>query len=146
MWNLFKNWFFSRALNRHRLLFRFWNGSRFVSVDPFIILRKLLKTDKFDPDADLKKLEIPDAKIITEKIGFIAEGVREIFDLPAFEAGGLTELECVQLLMEFSGFLENVKKNGAQNLITLPSSPTVETPVENGSVVASDTNENSASI
>lgn len=142
MWNLFKNWFFSRVLNRHRLLFRYWNGSRYVSADPFVILRSLLKTDKFDPDADLKKLEIPDAKIIAEKIGFIAEGVREIFDLPAFEKGGLSELECVQLLLEFSGFLEDVKKNGAQNLITLPSTPPEETPVVNGSPEANDTNEN----
>jgi len=120
MLNFFKNWFFARVLNRHRLLFRFWNGSRFVSSDPFILLRKLLNTDKFDAEMDLKKLEIPDAKIVTEKIGFIAEGVREIFSLPPYEKGGLTELECVQLLMEFSEFLERIKKNGTSKLILLP--------------------------
>lgn len=84
------------------------------------MLRKLLNTDKFDAEMDLKKLEIPDAKIVTEKIGFIAEGVREIFSLPPYEKGGLTELECVQLLMEFSEFLERIKKNGTSKLILLP--------------------------
>lgn len=144
MFQIFKNWFFARVLNRHRLLFRFWNGSRFVSSDPFILLRKLLNTDKFDAEMDLKKLEIPDPKIVTEKIGFIAEGVREIFELPPYEKGGLTELECVQLLMEFSSFLERIKKNGASNLITSPSIQNLQTPVT-GSADKSDTKENSAS-
>lgn len=144
MFQIFKNWFFARVLNRHRLLFRFWNGSRFVSSDPFILLRKLLNTDKFDAEMDLKKLEIPDPKIVTEKIGFIAEGIREIFELPPYEKGGLTELECVQLLMEFSSFLERIKKNGASNLITSPSIQNLQTPVT-GSADKSDTKENSAS-
>lgn len=144
MLNFIKNWFFARVLNRHRLLFRFWNGSRFVSSDPFILLRKLLNTDKFDAEMDLKKLEIPDAKIVTEKIGFIAEGVREIFELPPYEKGGLTELECVQLLMEFSEFLERIKKNGTSKLILLPSTETQEG-TANSSAVKNDTKENSAS-
>lgn len=109
---------FRRVLNRHRLLFRFWNGSRFVSSDPFVLLRRLINTDKFDPDADLKKLKYPDPKIVTEKIGFVAEGVREIFEIKPFEQGGLTELECVQLLMTFSEYLDTVKKNGVSNPIT----------------------------
>ena len=145
MLNFFKNWFFARVLNRHRLLFRFWNGSRFVSSDPFILLRKLLNTDKFDAEMDLKKLEIPDPKIVSEKIGFIAEGVREIFDLPPYEKGGLTELECVQLLMEFSEFLDRIKKNGTSKLILLPSTGTQEN-TASGLQEQNNTKENSASI
>ncbi len=144
MLNFIKNLFFSRVLNRHRLLFRFWNGSRFISADPFILLRRLMNTDKFDAEVDLKKLEIPDAKIVTEKIGFIAEGVREIFELSPYEKGGLTELECVQLLMEFSSFLERIKKNGASKLILLPPTGTPEA-TANSSAVKNDTKENSAS-
>lgn len=144
MLNFIKNWFFARVLNRHRLLFRFWNGSRFVSSDPFILLRKLMNTDKFDAEMDLKKLEIPDPKIVTQKIGFIAEGVREIFDLPPYEKGGLTELECVQLLMEFSSFLERIKKNGASSLILLPSTESQAT-TANDLPDQNDTKENSAS-
>lgn len=100
------------------MLFRFWNGTKFVSADPFVLLRKLINTDKCDIDEDLKKLKIPDPKIVTNTISHIAEGVREIFEVPAFEDGGLTELECVQLVMEFMGFTERVKKNGASNLIS----------------------------
>jgi len=144
MWNFISNWFFARVLNRHRLLFRFWDGSRFVSSDPFILFRKLINTDKFDVEEDIKKLRIPDPKIVSEKIGFIAEGIREIFDLPPYEKGGLTELECVQLLIEFSTFLDRVKKNGASSLISLRSMATQETPVA-GSADQTATKENSAS-
>jgi hypothetical protein len=145
MWNFISNWFFARVLNRHRLLFRFWDGSRFVSSDPFILFRKLINTDKFDVEEDIKKLRIPDPKIVSEKIGFIAEGIREIFDLPPYEKGGLTELECVQLLIEFSTFLDRVKKNGASSLISLPPiQGNQEVPVA-GSVDQTATKENSAS-
>jgi hypothetical protein len=139
------DFFFRRVLNRHRLLFRYWDGTQFVSADPFVLLRKLVNTDKFDPDADLKKLKYPDPKIVTEKIGFIAEGIREIFGLRPFEKKGLTELECVQLLMMFSEYLDTVKKNGASSPITSQLStgeaekPAASSPGEN------DTNENSAS-
>jgi hypothetical protein len=145
MWNFISNWFFARVLNRHRLLFRFWDGSRFVSSDPFILFRKLINTDKFDVEEDIKKLRIPDPKIVSEKIGFIAEGIREIFDLPPYEKGGLTELECVQLLIEFSTFLDRVKKNGASSLISLPPiQGNQEVPVA-GSADQTVTKENSVS-
>lgn len=109
-----RNWFFARVLNRHRLLFRFWNGSRFVSEDPFILFRRLLNTDKFDPDADMKLLEIKtDPKLVVRKMENIAEGVREIFGVQPLDRGGLTELECIQLLIQFSGWMDAVKKNGA---------------------------------
>jgi hypothetical protein len=145
MFQFFKNWFFARVLNRHRLLFRFWDGSRFVSSDPFILFRKLINTDKFDVEEDIKKLRIPDPKIVSEKIGFIAEGIREIFDLPPYEKGGLTELECVQLLIEFSTFLDRVKKNGASSLISLPPiQGNQEVPVA-GSADQTVTKENSVS-
>lgn len=144
MFDFFKNWFFGRILNKHRMLFRWWNGSKFVSSDPFVLLRKLINTDKFDIDEDLKKLKFPDPKIVTITISHIAEGVREIFEVPAFESGGLTELECVQLVMEFMGFTERVKKNGASSLIS-SGFTTDQSTQDAGSPDASDTNENSAS-
>lgn len=116
-----KNWFFARALNRHRLLFSFWDGSRFVSSDPFVLFRRMINTQDFDLEADLKMLQVPDPKLVTQKIGYIAEGVRKIFDLKPFESGGLSELECVQLLLTFSDFLDRVKKNGASSLISSPA-------------------------
>ncbi len=127
MWEKFRNWFFGRVLNRHRLLFRFWNGSRYVSSDPFVLLRSMLNTDKFDLEADMKALEIPEPKLVAKKIGHIAEGVREVFGVPPFEAGGLSELECVNLLLMFNEFLETVKKNGGQSLISSLSSANTRT-------------------
>lgn len=137
-----KNWFFRRILNRHRLLFRFWNGSRFVSEDPFVLFRRLLNTQAFDPDVDLKLLEIKtDPKLVVRKMEHIAEGVREIFEIPAFDAGGLTELECIQLLLQFSGWMETVKKNGVTNQTLSTSSPVSGTAI--GSPDQNDMNVNS---
>ena len=139
------DWFFRRVLNRHRLLFRWWNGSRFVSSDPFVLLRRLINTDKFDPDEDLKKLKYPNPKIVTERIGYIAEGVREIFEVLPYGLGGLTELECVQLLMQFSSYLEAVKKNGESSPILSPFSTDNPLNQDVGSPGKSDTNANSGS-
>lgn len=138
-----KTWFFARALNRHRLLFRFWDGSRFISSDPFVLLRRLTNTEKFDMESDLKMLQIPDPKIVTQKIGYIADGVREIFDLKNFESGGLSELECVQLLLTFSDFLDTVKKNGVLNPNSSPASDVSQ--MESSSAEKKGTNENSDS-
>jgi len=144
-----RNWVFRRVLNRHRMLFRYWDGRKYVAADPFVIYRRMLSTQKFDPESDLKKLNIPNSKIITERIGFIAEGVREIFDLSPFRPdgkGGLTELECVNLLMEFTGYLERVKKNGGSNLMSVPSTvPAPAATTESGELGLNDTNENSGS-
>lgn len=115
-----------------------------MAADPFVLLRRMLVTKKFDLESDLKKLKIPDSKIITERIGYIAEGVREIFDLPPFRPdgkGGLTELECVNLLMQFTGYLERVKKNGGSNLISVPTTVMDQSEMESGELVASDTKE-----
>jgi hypothetical protein len=131
MFQFIKSWIFRTVINKHRLLFRYWDGSRYVSADPFVIFRALVNTDKFDPDSDIKDLQIPDAKIIVKKISYIAEGVREIFNVPAFEKGGLSELECVKLLTQFSDFMEAVKKNGGSNQISLPPMANQPAPVNN---------------
>lgn len=148
MFGFFGSWLSRRIINRHRLLFRFWDGNRYVSADPFVIFRALVNTEKFDPENDVKDLKIPDAKILSRKISHIAEGVREIFNVPAFEKGGLSELECIGLLNQFNVFMDDVKKNGASNQITLP--PTATPPADQpsvpdaGSAVGNDMNENLA--
>lgn len=137
-----RNWFFRRILNRHRLLFRYWDGSRFVSEDPFLLFRRLLNTQAFDPDTDLKLLEIKtDPKLVVRKMEHIAEGVREIFGIKDLGDGGLTELECIQLLLQFSGWMDNVKKNGVTSPISPTSSPVSGTAT--GSPDQNDMNVNS---
>jgi hypothetical protein len=142
MIEFFKNWIFRTVVNKHRLLFRYWDGSRYVSADPFVIFRALVNTEKFDPETDIKALQIPDPKIISKKISYIAEGVREIFNLKPFDQGGLAELECVNLLTQFSEFMNAVKKNGESNQISLPPMANPQAPV-NDSQEQKSTNENS---
>lgn len=143
-----KNWLFRKVINKHRLLFRFWDGSRYVSSDPFVIFRSIVNTQKFDPENDVKDLRIPDAKILAKKIAHISEGVREIFNVPPFEKGGLSELECINLLNQFSQFMEDVKKNGASSQISLPPMQTPAVPEsipDAGLAEVNDTKESLAS-
>lgn len=116
------NWIYRRILNRHRLLFRYWNGSRFVSEDPFTLLRALVSSSKIDLDSDLQLLDVPDIKVVTRKVGQLAEEIREIFQLKPLSNGGLSELECVNLLIQFINYLERVKKNGDARLTSDTSS------------------------
>lgn len=140
-----RNWFYSRVLNRHRLLFRYWNGSRFICEDPFVLFRKLLNTQDFDLSSDLKAVQlIPDPKIIVRKIEHIARGVREIFQIPDLSAGGLSELECVQLLLEFLRWSEALKKNGVTSPIA-PGSIQTSGKTASGEVAENNTSENSDS-
>lgn len=143
MLEFLKNWLFRRILNNHRMLFRYWNGIRYVSADPFVITRAMLNTTTFDVENDLKKINIPDARVISSTIEVIAKGVREIFSIPPFEKGGLTELECISLLFSFNDFMDRVKKNGALNPIS--SQPMAMSSQEKSLVEKNDMSENSVS-
>jgi hypothetical protein len=143
MFSRIRDWFFGRVLNRHRLLYRYWDGSRFVSEDPFVLLRKLTNSQDFDPDNDLKLLQIKtDPKMVIRKIEHVAEGVRKIFGVPELKDGGLTELENVNLLIQFLRWMDDVKKNGATNQISAGSTAN---PPETGELPRNDMKEVSGS-
>lgn len=125
MFGTIRNWFYRNILNKHRLLFRYWNGSRFVHEDPFVLMRRLLTKEDFDVDTELKRLEIPDPKKVIETLQHIANAVRKIFEIPDFPDGGLSELECVNLLKTFVDWADQLKKNGVTKQISPTSSPVV---------------------
>ena len=128
-------------LNRHRLLFRFWDGRRIRRVDPVVVMRELMNSEHFSLEDDLKLLEVPDTRLVLRKTGEISLGVREAFDLLDLEDGGLTERECVGLCRLFLQYLGHVKKNGGSTQIASP--PTEPLTTEPASAGVSDTNENS---
>ena len=105
------------------MLFRYWDGVRFVRADPFVLMRRLLTSGEFDPDSDLKKLELPDPKLVVKTLENISSAVRNIFDIPQFQDGGLSELECVNLLKTFIEWADQLKKNGATKQISHTSTP-----------------------
>ncbi len=105
MLNFFKRWLF----NRSRYVFKFWNGHRTVLADPMVIWRTLQSNEDFrEDDFKLMKVEALREKII----GKVAGITREVFELKPLHEGGLTELECLDLLKAFMMYSGFQKKSG----------------------------------
>ena len=112
MLNFFKRWLF----NRSRYVFKFWNGHRTVFADPMVIWRALQSNEDFrEDDFRLMKVEALRDKII----GKVAGITREVFELKSVHDGGLTELECLDLLKAFMMYSGFQKKSG-DRMQTLP--------------------------
>jgi hypothetical protein len=96
-----------------RKLFVFFDGRRKRRCDPFVVCRALFDAKDFDWDETPKLLNTghsPTQLIAFQKIGI---AVRAAFDVPTVETGGLSEIECLELLTAFREYLGNVKKNGS---------------------------------
>lgn len=112
--NLARRW----MQNRHRAIFRYWDGSRLRSIDPMVAYRALDSHNEFDwethpllidPPEDAPKLNI---KLSVEAMGITADAVRTAFDIPQYKNGrGLTEGELVNLLTVFTEWMTALKKN-----------------------------------
>jgi hypothetical protein len=114
---LFRRWLF----NRSRFVFRFWNGHRIATGDPMVIWRALQQHEDFREE-DFKLMKVDALRDKT--IGKVAKVVQEVFSLPALEDGGLTELECLDLLKAFMTYSGFQKKSG--DLTQTLQSPTVQ--------------------
>lgn len=113
MWFRFKLWFLQLLGRDPRGLFRFWNGRRWVSVDPLPAARVLMTHQKFDWNKTPKLTNDDDPETVSEAIQTSAEAARDAFGIPAFTAGGLTETECCRILWAFMDYMTDLKKNGS---------------------------------
>jgi hypothetical protein len=113
MWTRFRLWLLTRLAFDPRGVFRFFDGRRWRTVDPLTTARAFLSHPKFDWDETPQLLVVPRATEQLTTVQVIDAAVREVFQIPPFAAGGLTELECVDLLSKFRQYLGNVKKNGS---------------------------------
>lgn len=109
-----------------RDFFRFFDGSRWRAVDPLPIARALFSHSKFDWDETPKLLRSGQATIEIQAAEIIAKAAREVFRIKPAEQGGLTELECVDLVTAFQDYLGNVKKNSS--LFRTSPEPTESSP------------------
>jgi|688.fasta_scaffold183078_3 hypothetical protein len=135
MLNLFKRWLF----NRSRYVFKFWNGHRTAVADPMVIWRALQSNEDFrEDDFKLMKREELRDKII----GKVAGITREVFELKPVHEGGLTELECLDLLKAFMLYSGFQKKSGEQ---MQTSQPLTESELSDDSTAEPSTSDDSAS-
>ena len=96
-----------------RGLFVFYDGRRRRRVDPLDVTRKLFSDKSFDWDETPKLLSTGNAMIQLAAFSTIAIAVRAAFAIPSVERGGLTEIQCLELLTQFREYLGEVKKNGS---------------------------------
>ena len=122
-----------REANR-REIFVFWDGVRTRRVDPWAVYRATREYPDFSWDITIPMLTgevIPgdtnDLASRSKAMGHAASCARSVFNLPSFEDGGLTELECLSLMLSFDSYCFGVKKNGNEKQSS-PSS--VESPQE----------------
>ncbi len=122
-----------------RGIFSFHDGFRWRRVDPMVVARRLWSVSV--KQAEIPGLTSPDVafdmdtsrKLIASGIGSqiqqgyaeISQAVREAFQIPDLEQGGLTEIECDELLGKFNTYLGDVKKNGSGKPISSPSTDSI---------------------
>lgn len=114
--------------NRDRSIYRFHDGTRRRSIDPLVAYRATFSHPGFSWDttmATLNATRIPgDEGHVARKLEMFAAAAdcaRAVFRIPPFEAGGLTERECAQLLLDFEFYVAEVKKNGSPQPTSPPS-------------------------
>lgn len=104
--------FSKRKRNRNREIFRYWNGSEEVGIDPLSAVRALHTHPEFNAEIHPVAAGTGDS----EAIDICLRASREVFGVEAWreEDGkeyGLTEIETIDLIHELGDWLNNVKKN-----------------------------------
>jgi len=137
MWNWLKSLF-----RRHdsREIFSFWDGVRERRADPITLYRGLSSHKDYNLENDIPATVEgdPTAHALTVRV------VREVFDVPGWseDSPGLTERETVELLWQFDGYLESLKKS---TNLTLISRPAMEPPPSESSLTSSESDSGSTS-
>ncbi len=90
-----------------RGIFRFWDGQRDRTIDPFEILRAIENDPEFVLERDGALLVVGDDDSIQKTV----RCVRRAFVVKHFNEGGLLEAECLELIERFYEFLSSLKKN-----------------------------------
>lgn len=98
--------FFRKQAHRHRNIFRYWDGQTYRSGDPIQIMLAIHGHETFVPERDGPLADEGDPQAIQNLVAAVREafGVRPLGEL------GLTDLECCQLYVVFSSWIEEVKK------------------------------------
>ncbi len=91
-------------------VFRYWDGSTYREVDPFVIGIAYYEDEEYDSDKHPKLAAAGD----TDALAVTERAARRIFELPPWDeatATGLTGLDVINVHVEYWDFVEDVKKN-----------------------------------
>jgi hypothetical protein len=119
-----------------RCIFRYFDGTRKRSIDPLDVQHTLTTRDNFDLDIDLKAAA-GTSKYAADALHRVIDAVRAAFHVPPYDAGppetGLTGAECMTLLVNFSLFIEDLKKKLGISPTSSPSEAPRDAPSNDGS-------------
>lgn len=104
----FRRWR-ERRRNAARFIFEFWDGRRRRAVDPVVVWRTIHDDEELVIPADLEAADAGDIEAQAKAV----RAARRAFDVTGWteDQPGLTEGECLQLLVDFNDFCESLKKN-----------------------------------
>ncbi|RJQ24623.1 hypothetical protein C4577_07590 [Candidatus Parcubacteria bacterium] len=94
---------------KDRLLFSYFNGEKTIKADPMVLHRKLMEVGT-ELSLDMQVASSPSKDRIKAQIAMV-EKIQGIFSLKKYEDGGLTEVECGELLDNFMDWCNKLKKN-----------------------------------
>lgn len=134
------NWFIRWMFNRHRDIFSYFNGQRVVKGDPLVLWRALHQHEDY-AESDFKLLKAPALR--DQIIAKLAGVVRQVFAVKVPDEGGLTEMECLDLLQSFILYAGLQKKSTGQ---TQTSPSTADQEYSDDSINAPNMNDDSGSI
>ena len=107
-----RNWLIDWCTPSDRYIFRFHDGVRWRLADPIAVSIALDNVPNFHPCETPRLLATADdPRHMLQLTEQIADAVREAFGLPDFDNGGLTHLECLELLAAFDDFQNGLKKS-----------------------------------
>jgi len=95
-----------------------------IKADPLVLYRRIMAVGK-ELDIDIKIATSP-LKNAPEAHGNVVKKVQDIFQVKGFTEGGLTEIECLDLLDSFLLYTNQVKKNSS--LLPTSSTPSEASP------------------
>lgn len=128
--------------SRHeQLCYSYWDGEKDVKADPMVLWLALMDVW---PDllVDMKLANSPHSKASLGWKGQV-EKARKVFSIKPFAEGGLTETGSMDVLYDYWGWCEDLKKNYPQ----IPTSPEATSPTsESTSAASPPTESTSASI
>lgn len=130
----FRRWR-ERRRNAARFIFEYWDGRKRRSADPVVVWRNLHDDPELVIPGDLEAADAGDIEASAK----VVQAVRRAFDVTGWteDEDGLTESECLQLLVDFHTFTESLKKN-------TDATPTSQPPLESPPLEKSTTPPDSA--
>lgn len=135
VWAWLRSLFVSEApgdvyLPQEREIYKIFDGKELRCWDP-LVLYKRLRQRGGDISTDIRVASLP-MKKSAEAHDSLIRNIRWVFEVKPFEEGGLSEIECLELLTHFWEYISTIKKNSrtwqtsAEETSPTTPSPTAE--------------------